>query len=105
MLETIRVPFGASLSGRGGFSLRLVTSYVRQEGDFAIDTSFPVVPKTDDGWITDVLLEYRLPRRLGSITLGARNVFDVEVDVIETDPLSPRVATRRLVSGSVSIEF
>jgi tetratricopeptide (TPR) repeat protein len=105
MLETIRVPFGASLSGQGGFSLRLVTSYVRQEGDFAIDTSFPVVPKTDDGWITDVLLEYRLPRRLGSITLGARNVFDVEVDVIETDPLSPRVATRRLVSGSVSIEF
>jgi Tfp pilus assembly protein PilF len=104
-LETIRVPFGVSLFGPRGLSLRLVTSYVRQEGDFAIDSSFPVVPKTDDGWITDVLLEYRLPRRFGSISFGARNVFDVEVDVIETDPLSPRVATRRLVSGSISIEF
>jgi Tfp pilus assembly protein PilF len=104
-LETIRVPFGMSLFGPRGLSLRLVTSYVRQEGDFAIDSSFPVVPKTDDGWITDVLLEYRLPKRFGSISFGARNVFDVEVDVIETDPLSPRVATRRLVSGTVSIEF
>lgn len=105
MLETIRVPFGVSLFGSRGLSLRLVTSYVRQEGDFAIDSVFPVVPKTDDGWITDVLLEYRLPRRFGSISFGARNVFDEEVDVIEIDPLSPRVATRRLVSGSISIEF
>jgi hypothetical protein len=66
---------------------------------------FPLVDKEDDAWITDVSLEYRLPQRLGVITVGARNVFDDSIDLFEVDPFNPIVATQQFVYGSVRFVF
>ncbi len=104
-LETLRVPLGVSLFGRRGLTARLATSFVSQSGRFSLDTFEPIFRERDHAWVTDASVEYRLPARRGILSLTARNVFDSKLDLLESDPLSPRVATRRLVTGGFSLWF
>jgi hypothetical protein len=104
-LKTTRAPVGVRLFNSKGITVRLSTTYVRQEGIFAADVGLPVTEKKDQAWITDVSLEYRLPKRLGFIAVGVRNAFDDFIDLLEIDPLNPRVATRRFVFGTVRLAF
>jgi Tfp pilus assembly protein PilF len=104
-LETLRAPLGIQFFTGVGVTLRVATTYVKQEGVFSADVTLPIVEKEDDAWITDFSLEYRLPRRLGVIAVGVRNAFDDSVDLLEIDPFNPLVATRRLAFGNVRLEF
>ena len=104
-LKTIRAPLGVQFFTNMGATLRIATTYVEQEGVFSQDIDAPVVEKQDDAWITDLSVEYRLPRRLGVISVGVRNLFDDFIDLLEIDPLNPRVATRQFVFGSVNLVF
>jgi tetratricopeptide (TPR) repeat protein len=104
-LTTIRVPIGVRVFGPGGIIVRLATTYVDQEGTFSVDDMLDVVAKEDDAWITDLSAEYRLPRRLGSIVVGVNNLADDFIDLLEIDPLNPRVATRRLAFAKLRLEF
>ena len=104
-LDTVRAPFGVQLFNDNGLTLRLSTTYVAQEGDFSVDVGAPVVHTDDNAWITDVSLEYRLPRRKGFLSLGAMNVFDESIELLEIDPLNPRVATKRVAFAKFSFTF
>jgi tetratricopeptide (TPR) repeat protein len=102
-LRTTRVPIGLRLLSDRGLSLRVQTTYVRQSGTFSLDVDFSTFDNEDDAWITDVALEYRLPRRLGVVSLGVMNIGDDFIDLLEVDPLNPRVATRRFAFVKVRI--
>jgi len=102
-LESIRVPIGLRIFSANGLSLRFATTYVKQTGTFSIDVGFPTFETEDDAWITDAALEYRLPRRLGMVSVGVRNMTDEFIDLLETDPLNPRVATRRFAFVKVRL--
>ena len=58
-----------------------------------------------DAWIIDVVLQHRLPKRSAMLSIGVRNLTDEEIPLVDSDPLNPRVVTRRLVTGSVSVVF
>jgi Tfp pilus assembly protein PilF/outer membrane receptor protein involved in Fe transport len=104
-LRTSRAPFALRLFSDRGATLRVETAYISQKGNFSIGEGSPVVEKDDDGWITDVSIEQRLPRRHGTISVGVRNVFDQRIELVEIDPINPRVATRQFVFGSFKIVF
>jgi hypothetical protein len=104
-LKTLRAPIGIQLFGAGGVTLRAATAYVRQDGDFSIDVGLPVASTDEDAWITDVTLEYRLPNRRGLVTVGARNVFDSSINLLEIDPVNPRVATEQFLFARFSLAF
>ena len=104
-LETTRIPIGFRIFSSRGIAVRTTASYVLQEGDFQIFAGFPVVPKRDSAWIVDLSIECRFPRRRGSVLLGANNLFDESVDLVESDPFNPRVATRQLAYLRVSVNF
>jgi hypothetical protein len=104
-LDTFRLPLGISLFAPGGLSLRLIGTLVRQTGDFQIDTLFPISESDDDDWVVDVQMEYRLPNRRGLISIGARNLFDSTLTIVETDPFTPRSARGRLVLATVNLVF
>jgi Tfp pilus assembly protein PilF len=104
-LDTLRAPLGLRLFNGRGTTLRLATTYVKQDGVFSIGVDFPIVEKKDDAWITDISIEQRLPRRRGSVSIGARNIFDNAIDLLEIDPLNPRVATRQFVYGNFKLVF
>jgi len=104
-LDTLRAPLGLRLFNGRGTTLRLATTYVKQDGVFSIAIDFPIVKKEDDAWITDISIEQSLPRRRGAVSIGARNIFDNQIDLLEIDPLNPRVATRRIVYGNFKLVF
>ena len=104
-LDTGRAPIGVQFFSSSGVTLRLATTYMDQEGDFSMDEFSPIVEMEDEAWITDLSVEYRLPKRRGIITLGVRNLFDEPMDLLEVDPLDPLVATKRFVFGKVSFVF
>ena len=104
-LDTLRVPLAVRLFWQRGLIARAATTYVKQEGTFLLFDGFPLVPKEDDGWTVDLTFEYRLPHRRGSLTVGAYNIFDEFVDLLEIDPLNARVATRRLAFARIVLDF
>lgn len=86
-----------------GVAFGLTVSHIRQTGALSVDAGFPVFDQASRAWLADVNAEYRLPRRLGAIQLGVRNLFDRSFSVIDTDPLRPRFATRRFLFLSVRL--
>ena len=104
-LETARAPIGIQFFSQNGVTLRLATTYVEQDGVFSIDVGEEIVEQEDEAWITDVSVEYRLPKRKGLIAVGARNLFDVSVNLLEIDPFNPRVATKQFVFAKFSLDF
>jgi tetratricopeptide (TPR) repeat protein len=104
-LKARRFPIGASVFTPSGITLRAGTTFVDEDGVFSAGVGLDVIPADDSGWVTDVAAEYRLPGRLGLLSLQARNVFDKELNLVDTDPLNPRDAQGRIVLGSLRISF
>ena len=104
-LDTYRIPVGLRIFGAKGISVRVATTYVEQTGTFSADPIFGSFRKNDSAWIADVSLEYRFPRRKGNFVLGASNITDDFIDLLETDPLNPRVATRQILFAKLRINF
>jgi Tfp pilus assembly protein PilF len=104
-LETVRAPIGVRLFSNRGFAMGLALTYVSQKGRFAAFPGDPIVVKDDEGLLVDASLEYSLPRRAGTIIVGISNIFDEFVDLLEIDPLNPRVSTRQLAFLKFSAEF
>jgi tetratricopeptide (TPR) repeat protein len=104
-LKMLRAPIGVQLFNSNGVTLRVATTYVAQDGKFSVDVGLPVTDKDDDAWITDLTLEYRLPERRGLVAIGAKNLFDNAVDLLEIDPVNPRVATEQFVFARISVTF
>lgn len=88
-----------------GLALGTTVSYIDQSGIFAVDINSPTFDQSDRGWVADLSLDYRLPRRWGVLSFGVRNLFDAPLSIFETDPVHPQVAKRRLVFGRVRLSF
>ncbi len=70
-LDTASVPIGIRyFHPKGAFS-SLVTTYVRQEVGFTTSQS-----SKEDFTVVDLAVGYRLPKRLGILSLGVKNLFD-----------------------------
>ena len=48
-------------------------------------------------WVVDAGLSYRMPKRYGLFTVGARNLFNENFQFQETDLRNPTVSPKRLV--------
>ena len=102
-LTTVRVPVSLAIFDASGLTARVTTAYIDQSGTFSLDVGFPKVDQDDNAWITDVVLDYRLPRRLGVISLGVKNVTNNVIDLVEIDPLNPRVAIKRFAFAKLRL--
>ncbi len=95
---THRVPLGINIFHPSGIALRLKGTYVHQSGDFQKHGSEEVVFSGQDNfWVFDASINYRLPRRLGSISIGAKNLFDKSFDFQDTDPRDSITLPEQLV--------
>lgn len=104
-LTTERLPLALKLFNASGLTFGVSTAYVRQRGDFSVDVGFPEFSKKDSAWVTDIYVDYRLPQRLGILSVGAKNVFDKEINLVDTDPAFPLVPSRRLVYARARLLF
>lgn len=95
-LDSRRYPVALRLFGTRGLSFKVGATRITQEGEFSIQEGLETFRQSDRAWIYDASAEFDLPKRRGSISMGVRNWADRFIDIVETDPVNPRVATRRL---------
>jgi outer membrane receptor for monomeric catechols len=88
------------------FFSKLVATYVEQSGEFFFINAGPdPVPAEDRFWIADLTLGYRLPRRMGTLSIDIRNLFDEQFQYQETDLFTRRFAKERVVLFRASLAF
>lgn len=103
--HTHRVPLGISFFHPSGFRARLKTTYVNQVGDFESTSTGAIEHGSNQFWIVDASIGYRLPHRMGLLSLDARNLFDNRFHFQDTDPRSPTVSPRRMILFRFTLAF
>ncbi|MFH0344518.1 MAG: TonB-dependent receptor domain-containing protein [Chromatiales bacterium] len=114
-LTTHRAPFSLSYYSPGGLFANLTATYVNQDvvvrGSERTDS-----PQSDNFWLLDASLGYRLPKRWGIVSFGVRNLLDNEfsyqdtnfdpVGELEGEPfLPPTFVAERVFFGQVTLAF
>ncbi len=101
-LDTLRLPLGLSFFHPSGFIARLRTSYVNQTGRY---TGFEPETASDQFWVVDASIGYRLPKRLGLISLEIRNLFDAELQFHEMDRANPLMYPEQMIFARLNLVF
>jgi len=105
-LETHRVPLEVSYFHPAGLSGGIRGTWVDQKAVYRdINAGLALVPGEDDFWVFDGYIGYRLPRRLGELTLNIYNLFDEEFMFQDTDPSMPGILPERWVLGKLTLAF
>jgi outer membrane receptor protein involved in Fe transport len=104
-VTTHRVPLGVRFFHPSGVSLSLRGTFVDQHGDFVRQGTGASESGSDRFFLVDAALSYRLPRRLGFVTVGATNLFDKEFRYQETDVRNPMIQPERLIFTRVTLSF
>jgi outer membrane receptor protein involved in Fe transport len=96
-LTTHRMPLGVSFFHPSGLSASLRTTYFNQDGDFITQSG------SDDFWIVDMAVNYRLPKRYGVMTVGATNLFDQDFKFFDRDFGNPSIQPDRMFFARVTL--
>jgi tetratricopeptide (TPR) repeat protein len=99
---THRVPLGVSFFHPSGLSASLKATYFNQAGEFTRRGGIPE-PGSDQFWVVDVGIGYRLPKRYGFISFGVANLFNKHFNYQETDLRNPIVQPSRFIYGKITL--
>jgi tetratricopeptide (TPR) repeat protein/opacity protein-like surface antigen len=113
-VKTHRVPLGINFYHPSGLAAMLKATYYNQEGEFQPQGAAGFDPFTgnpifihgkDSFWLFDAAISYRLPKRVGFITVGAKNLFDTSFKFADTDPFNPVIQPRRFLFARATLSF
>jgi outer membrane receptor protein involved in Fe transport len=106
-LETRKLLLGISFFHPSGFSAQMRPTYIVQDGKFqeGPPDNLKIVSKEDQFWVFDASISYRMPKRLGLITIEAKNLFDKSFKFQDTDPGNPRFQPKRLILARLTLAF
>jgi outer membrane receptor protein involved in Fe transport len=108
-LTTQRVPVGINLFHPSGFSVMVKGTYFDQKGEFRagfdVNNNPIFVSGKENFWLCDASVSYRLPRRFGLVTIGAKNLFDKKFQYADMDPVSPIIQPKRFLYVRASFAF
>ena len=104
-LDTHRVPLGISFFHPSGVSSSLTATYWNQEGQFE-EFAQPVFQSgSEDFWLLDAAISYRLPKRYGFITVGGTNLFDERFKFFDVDFDNPAIQPTRTIFARLTLAF
>ncbi len=104
-VKTLRVPLGLNFFHPAGFFAKLQATYIDQEGTFFNVLTGSFEPSDDQFTFVDASMGYRLPRRLGIFTIGAKNLLDEDFRFQETNLVSPSIHPQRMVFAKLTLSF
>jgi len=105
-LTTHQIPLGISLFSTQGTTTHLTATRIKQTGTFATDftpTSTTTKHSSDQFWVIDAAISYQLNKRLGHITIGAKNLFDKKFNFHNTDIATTGIQPERMVFARLSL--
>ena len=102
--DTHRIPLGINFFHPSGVSAQLGVTYFDQDGEFGgFYATDPIRKGSENFWLVDASINYRLPKRYGFITLGGKNLFDKEFRFFETDLNNASIQPDRVIFGRVTL--
>ena len=104
-LTTQTSPIGVNFFHPSGMFLRLKATYVDQEGAFGNSLFGPTENGSDQFWVLDGAVGYRLPKRYGIFSLEAKNLFDQGFQFQDTDPSNPEIVPERALLAKITLAF
>ncbi|MGB3212722.1 MAG: tetratricopeptide repeat protein [Desulforhopalus sp.] len=103
-LTTHRVTPKLQFFHRSGLTAGLQVTLVDQEGEFgSVFSGFE--EGSDDFWLMDLSVSYRLPKRFGIFKIEVNNLFDEKFQFLDTDPSNPRFLPEQQIIGSFTVAF
>jgi tetratricopeptide (TPR) repeat protein len=103
-LKTHKLPLGINFYHPSGLSLGLKVTYVDQSGVF-VDQLNNSTEDSDQFWVVDATLSYRLPDRYGILSVECKNLFDETFKFLDTDPANPATYPERLILVRLTLSF
>jgi len=64
-----------------------------------------IFPGSDQFWLVDAFISYRLPKRFGLFTVGTKNLFNKSFDYHDIDYENPLIQPKRLVFAKLTLAF
>ena len=104
-VRTHRLPLGANFFLSSMLTAGLTATYIDQDGEFNNIISSQTTSDRDSFWTVDTLLDFRLPKRRGFISIGAVNLFDKNAKFQNTDPANPSFTPERTAFARINILF
>jgi tetratricopeptide (TPR) repeat protein len=104
-VKTHRLPFAINFFHPSGFSAMVKTTYIDQEGKFMNQESGDLFSGSDQFCLVDAFISYRLPKRFGLFTIGAKNLFNKSFDYHDIDYENPLIQPKRLVFARLILAF
>ena len=102
-LKTHRIPLGINFFHPLGISTLLKATYVKQKGTFMTYEPGEEKPGDDQFWVFDTSIGYRLPKRLGLVSVGVRNLFDQHFHYQDMDSKNPTIYPERFIFGRLTL--
>lgn len=96
-LVTHRFPLAINFYHPSGISAKAKATYISQEGRFSPLSSPFVLSDQSNFWTFDASVSYRLPKRMGMISITGKNLFDKSFNYQDMDPFSPILQPARSV--------
>lgn len=103
-LETHRFPLGVNYFHPSGLSAWLKYTYIDQDGIFGTDPT-DYRHGEDQFWLFDVAVQYRFPKRLGFLTIGALNLFNNDFNYQDMDLANQTIFPERTIYGKTTFSF
>jgi len=104
-LKTHKLPLGINFYHPSGLSAGVKAAYVDQSV-VSVDPNTKVpTDDSDQFWVADASLSYRLPDRFGILSFECKNLFDEGFRFQDTDPANPSIYPERLVLVRLTLSF
>ena len=104
-VKTQRLPLGVKFFHPTGFVASLRGTYVKQSGEFVRTSTGSIESGSDNFFLVDAALSYRLPKRHGFITAGVTNLTDEQFRYQETDLSNAWIQPKRMGFARVTLAF
>ena len=105
-LNTTYVPLALTAFPMTYWSIRLGTTYIRQDGtlhELSVPDAFPA---GGTYWVTDIGATYKLPGRRGKLMLGVNNLFNNKLlGYQDADPSNPRYTRGQFAYARIVLQF
>jgi hypothetical protein len=104
-LETHRIPVRLNFFCPKGVILKLQGTHIDQSGEFG-DPRFGTTEElSDQFFVVDAEVGYRLPKRYGIVTLVVKNLLDEQFNYQDTDSVNPLVSPELSVVAKVTLNL
>jgi Tfp pilus assembly protein PilF len=103
-MQLTEIPLSLKFVSRSGAWIGVTATGVEQQGQF--DGPGGVAEGSDTFWLLDAIVAYRLPRRMGTVSVEGTNLLDEEFQFQEIDQaVQPRYVPETQILLRISVSF